>query len=38
LRTQHWLATATPPNDAGVDYRDLTDYDRILGLDGEVAS
>mgnify|MGYP002652047795 CR=1 FL=1 len=38
LRTQRWLATAPPPDDSGVDYRDLADYDRILGLDGEVAS
>lgn len=38
LRTQRRLATAAPADDAGVTYRDLADYDRILGLDGEVAS
>jgi transposase len=38
LRTQRRRATAIQPNDAGVTYRDLADYDRILGLDGEVAS
>lgn len=39
LRTQRRLTAATSaPTDSGVAYRDLADYDRILGLDGEVAS
>jgi hypothetical protein len=38
LRTRRRLATAAPSDDAGVTYRNLADYDRILGLDGEVAS
>jgi hypothetical protein len=38
LRGRRRLATAAPSDDAGVAYRDLSDHDRILGLDGEVAS
>lgn len=38
LRTRHHLIRATPADEAGVAYRDLSDYDRILGVSGEVAS
>lgn len=38
LRTRRRSSAATPSDDAGVAYRDLADYDRILGLGGEVAS
>jgi transposase len=38
LRTRHRLTTATAPSDDAVDYRDLADYDRILGLGEEAAS
>jgi transposase len=38
LRIHHRLTAASPPNDHGVAYRDLTDYDRILGLGEEAAS
>lgn len=38
LRTQRRSSGATPSDDAGVAYRNLADYDRILGLGGEVAS
>lgn len=38
LRTRRRLMPAAPADDTGVTYRDLTDYDRILGIDGEVAS
>jgi len=37
MRTQR-LATVTSPDDAAVHYRDLADYDRLLGIDSEVAS
>jgi transposase len=35
-RRRHTVAT--PPDDAGVAYRDLADYDRLLGIDEEIAS
>ena len=38
LRTRRRLIPAAPSEDTGVTYRNLTDYDRILGIDGEVAS
>ena len=38
LRTRHRLTAASAPSDNGVAYRDLTDYDRILGLGEEAAS
>jgi transposase len=38
LRTRHRLTTATARSDDAVDYRDLADYDRILGLGEEAAS
>jgi hypothetical protein len=38
LRTRHRLTAATAPSDNGVVYRDLADYDRILGLGEEAAS
>lgn len=38
LRTRHRLTTAGVPADSAVAYRDLTDYDRILGLGEEAAS
>lgn len=38
LRARRRLATTAPPDETAVAYRDLADYDRILGIDGEVAS
>ena len=38
LRSRRRLSAATVPSDGGVVYRDLADYDRILGLDEEAAS
>jgi len=38
LRTRHRLTAATVPVDDAVTYRDLADYDRILGLGEEAAS
>jgi transposase len=38
LRTRHRLTAASPASDHGVTYRDLNDYDRILGLGEEAAS
>jgi transposase len=38
LRTRHRLTAAVPASDNGVTYRDLADYDRILGLGEEAAS
>jgi transposase len=38
LRSRHRLTAATVPSDNGVVYRDLADYDRILGLGEEAAS
>ena len=38
LRTRHRRTAATVPVDEAVTYRDLADYDRILGLGEEAAS
>ena len=38
LRARRRLATTAPSDETAVAYRDLADYDRILGIDGEVAS
>jgi hypothetical protein len=38
LRARRRLAITAPSDETAVAYRDLADYDRILGIDGEVAS